>query len=208
MCYGDGDNGKSVFLDLLSAMLGDYSSTAQVSTILERKNDNSASSDLARLKGARFVTTGENNEGSRINEGLIKQLTGGEKITARFLYGVEFEYTPEFKLWIGTNHKFIIRGTDKGIWRRFHPIPFRLQMTEDKKDKKLIYKLIEEIPQILRLGYRKGALKWRKDGFKIPRVVTRRHIALTKNQMDVVSMFLDENCTDGIRLENIISRIV
>lgn len=80
--------------------------------------------DNSRLKGARLVTSVEPNEGMRLNEGLLKQLTGDDMITARKLYGDEFEYRPEFKLWVATNHKPTIRGTDVGIWRRIHIIPF------------------------------------------------------------------------------------
>ena len=85
-------------------------------------------SDIARLKGARLVTSVEPNEVVRINEGLLKQLTGDDTVTARKLYGDEFEFKPEFKLWMATNHKPVIRGTDTGIWRRIHMIPFTVQI--------------------------------------------------------------------------------
>ena len=115
-CYGTGRNGKSTFLDTIFAMLGDYAINIQPETIMIRHQAGSgANSDIARLKGARFVTSVEPNEGMKLNEGLVKQLTGGDKVTARYQYGSEFEFTPEFKLWMGTNHKPIIRGTDTGI---------------------------------------------------------------------------------------------
>lgn len=197
VCYGDGDNGKSVFLDLISRMMGDYSANASVDTLLERRGGNTNTSDLARLKGARFVTTGENNEGGRLNEGLIKQLTGGEKITARFLYGTEFEFYPEFKLWLATNHKPIIRGTDVGIWRRIHAIPFRLKVTENKKDKDLVDKLVNEIPQILGWAIQ-GCINWQKEGLKQPSIIAQATQEY-KNEMDTIKTFLDElvNTVEG-----------
>ena len=82
-----------------------------------------------------------------MSEGIVKQLSGGDKITARKLYGSEFEFSPELKLWMATNHKPIIRGTDKGIWRRIAMIPFNVTFTNP--DKKLIHKLRAESSAIL-----------------------------------------------------------
>lgn len=192
LAYGEGSNGKSVFLDVLSRMLGDYAMNAQVETLLERKfGTSSYTSDLARLKGARFTTTGENNEGSKINEGLIKQLTGGEKITARFLYAQEFEFYPNFKIWLATNHKPIIRGSDAGIWRRIISIPFLYKVPDHQRDKDLVYKLQEEIPQILGWAV-KGCLLWQKEGLKLPSTIEKSNKDY-QNEMDIISIFLDEN---------------
>ena len=126
--YGVGNNGKSTFLDTIADMLGGYAANAQPDTLMTKRNDmgGGANSDIARLKSIRFVTTEEPSEGVRLNEGLVKQLTGGGKVTCRFLFGDEFEYEPEFKIWIATNHKPVIRGTDVGIWRRIRLIPERI----------------------------------------------------------------------------------
>lgn len=191
--YGDGSNGKTVFLDIISRLLGEYAVNAQVESILERKNGSNYTSDLARLKGARFVTTGENNEGSKLNEGLIKQLTGGEQITARFLYGTEFEFYPNFKLWLATNHKPIIRGTDTGIWRRIMAIPFRYKVAEKDRDKNLIFKLEQELPQILAWAV-KGCLMWQKEQLEPPTAI-RESTAEYKNEMDIISSFIEECCS-------------
>ena len=192
LCYGEGSNGKSVFLDVLSRLMGDYAMNAQVETLLERKFGTSAyTSDLARLKGARFTTTGENNEGSKINEGLVKQLTGGEKITARFLYGKEFEFYPNFKIWLATNHKPIIRGSDAGIWRRIISIPFLYKVPDHLRDKDLVYKLEKEIPQILGWAI-EGCLLWQKEGLKLPSVIEKSNKDY-QNEMDIIATFIDEN---------------
>ena len=192
ICFGEGSNGKSVFLDVMTALLGDYSRTARVESLMTKKNDSSASQDIARLKGARLVVTGEPNEGAKFNEGLIKQLTGGDVVTARFLYGKEFEFKPEFKLWLATNHKPVIRGTDKGIWRRIRLIPFEVQIPEEKQDKELTDKLIEELPQIMQWAV-EGTLKWLAHGLTSPQSVVNATKEY-RNEMDVINSFVDEEC--------------
>lgn len=133
-----------------------------------RSNQSTAiNSDIARLKGARLVTSVEPNEGVRINEGLLKQLTGDDTVTARKLYGDEFEFKPEFKLWMATNHKPVIRGTDTGIWRRIHMIPFTVQIPKEKIDRRLKYKLSAELTGIFRWAV-EGCLLWQKEGLKCP----------------------------------------
>jgi putative DNA primase/helicase len=193
ICYGDGANGKSVFLDVISTLLGDYAVNAQVDTILYNKTPGAASSDLARLKGARLVTTGEPNEGSKFNEGLVKQLTGGDKITARFLYGKEFEFRPEFKLWLATNYRPVIRGTDGGIWRRIRLIPFEMKLPKEKQDRDLTAKLLKELPEIFNWAVQ-GTIKWLKEGLESPSTVEEATKDY-KNEMDIINTFVDECCS-------------
>ena len=194
--YGTGRNGKSTFLDVLREIFGDYVSNIQPETIMVKNSmGNGINSDIARLKGARMVTTVEPNEGVRLNEGLIKQLTGDDAVTARKLYGNEFEFKPEFKLWMATNHKPVIRGTDDGIWRRIHMIPFTVQIPVDKVDRQLKSKLEREYPAILRWAV-EGCLLWQREGLKQPRAVldmTREY----RREMDVISGFLDDRCEMG-----------
>ena len=190
--YGMGNNGKSTFLDAIAELFGGYASNVQPETIMLKKfgSDGGANADIARLKSSRFVTSEEPTEGVRLNEGLIKQLTGGSRITCRFLYGDEFEYTPEFKIWIATNHKPIIRGTDFGIWRRIKMIPFEVTIPKEKVDKNLKYKLRKEFPQILRWAV-EGCIKWRKSGMEDPKCVVEA-VKEYKNEMDLLAGFLDE----------------
>lgn len=190
--YGNGRNGKSTFIDVTSSIMGDYATNIQPESIMVANRSTGANSDIARLKGSRFVTTVEPSEGMRLNEGLIKQLTGGDKVTARFLYGKEFEFEPEFKLWVSTNHKPIIRGRDDGIWRRIHLIPFTVQIPKDKVDKNLKYKLKKELVGILDWAV-VGCLLWQKEGLEKPDKV-KAAVKEYQSEMDVVSAFL-ENCT-------------
>ncbi|MDR7870333.1 MAG: phage/plasmid primase, P4 family [Tissierellaceae bacterium] len=191
-CYGNGRNGKSTFLDIVSEIMGDYSTNIQPETIMVNRQTGGANSDIARLKGARFVTTVEPNQGARLNEGLLKQLTGGDTVTARHLYGKEFEFEAEFKLWMATNHKPIIRGRDLGIWRRMHLIPFTVQIPDDKVDKNLKYKLKKELTGILNWAV-EGCIKWQREGLEMPAAVEDA-VKEYKSEMDVISAFLDD-CT-------------
>ena len=195
--YGMGNNGKSTFLDTIADMLGDYASNAQPDTLMLQSRVGSlgggANSDIARLKSARFVTCEEPTEGVRLNEGLLKQLTGGSKVTCRFLYGDEFEYTPEFKIWVATNHKPVIRGTDIGIWRRIKLIPFEVNIPKDKVDKNLKYKLRQEFPQILAWAV-EGCMKWQKDGIAEPAVVLDA-VRDYKQEMDLIASFVEQCIT-------------
>lgn len=194
--YGTGRNGKSTFLDIIRDIFGDYAANIQPETIMARNSQGSAiNSDIARLKGARLVTSVEPNEGVRINEGLLKQLTGDDTVTARKLYGDEFEFKPEFKLWMATNHKPVIRGTDTGIWRRIHMIPFTVQIPEEKIDRRLKYKLAAEMTGIFRWAV-EGCLLWQKEGLKMPRAVLEE-VREYRREMDVISAFVEDKCTVG-----------
>lgn len=186
--YGVGNNGKSTFIETLADMLGDYAANAQPETIMMKRDGGSGiNSDIARLKSARLVSTEEPTEGVRLNEGLVKQLTGGGKVTCRFLFGDEFEYLPEFKIWIATNHKPVIRGTDVGIWRRIRLIPFEVNI--ENPDKQLKYKFREEMPQIMKWAV-DGCMMYQKEGLEPPDVV-QKSTEEYKSEMDLLATFMD-----------------
>lgn len=188
---GNGRNGKSVFLNVMRDVFGTYAMNIQPSTITAKGTQN-ANQDIARLKGARFVTTTEPNRGMKLDEGVVKQMTGGDVMTARFLYGKEFEFHPEFKIWMATNYKPVISGTDDGIWRRMAIIPFENQIPIEKVDKKLEFKLKQETAGILNWCI-EGYQKWRLDGLGEPDVIEQqRHDYRT--EMDIVARFIEETC--------------
>lgn len=192
-CYGNGSNGKSVFFNVIYAMLGDYVVNAQVESVLSRGGSlgSNASPDIARLKGARFVRTNEPNENARFNEGLVKQLTGGDPVTARFLYGGEFEFKPIFKLWIACNYKINVYGTDKGIWRRMRLIPFEACFEGKNDDKDIESKLKTELPQILGWAV-KGCIQWQNEGL-IPPTEVIEATQTYRTEMDIIEKF-SANC--------------
>lgn len=202
--HGGGRNGKSIFLETISDLLGTYANTIQATTIMV-KQQVGINSDIARLKGARLVTSSEPNEGFRFDEGLIKQLTGGDKVTARKLYGEEFEFNPEFKLWLATNHKPIIRGTDDGIWRRLIVIPFNVQIPEHKVDKDLKYKLQREASGILNWAL-EGCLMWQREGLVKPSSI-QESVGEYREEMDVIEAFIDDCLVKGEDFEIQSSRV-
>lgn len=198
-CYGTGANGKSTFLDVILAMLGSYAMATPTETFIAEKRP-AISNDLARLVGARFVRVSETEEGQRLAESLIKQVTGGPlaRISTRFLNHEYFEYTPQFKAWFDGNHKPILKGVDKGIKRRLMLIPFTVTVPEEKQDKMLAVKLLAELPGILRWAI-DGAVEWHKlreqsgSGLKPPAAVldfTNEYF----DDMDPVAAFFLEEC--------------
>ena len=188
---GDGRNGKSVFLSILYELFGSYAMNTQTSTF-GRGTSTDARPDLARLQGARFVTTNEPNKGFRFDEGTLKQITGGDPLTARYLYGRHFEYKPEFKIWMATNHKPEVSADDYGMWRRMVVIPFDYHVPEEKVDKHLVSKLQKEIDGILAWAYR-GFEKWRVRDLDHEPQVIRKLREDYRTEMDVLEQFMQEN---------------
>src|SRR5215469_12813965 len=127
---------------------GGYSQHTPTQTLLVKRND-TIPNDVARLHGARLVTAAEAECNGQLAEALVKQLTGGDKIAARFLHGECFEFNPTFKLFLAVNHKPVIRGTDHAIWRRVRLIPFDVTMSAEQQDKTLPEKLEAERAGIL-----------------------------------------------------------
>jgi putative DNA primase/helicase len=189
--YGTGANGKSTFLNVIQRILGDYAISTYADTFMKRNND-TATNDIARLRGTRFVTTTETEQGKRLSEHLIKQVTGNDPLTARFLYGEYFNFIPTFKIFMASNHKPVIRGTDHGIWRRIKLIPFTTRITEDKMDKYLEQKLLEEKSGILNWLI-EGVLKWQEEGLKTPKIIESATDEY-RGEMDVIGNFIKERC--------------
>ncbi|MEK4501197.1 phage/plasmid primase, P4 family [Bacillus sp. FSL R12-0069] len=190
--YGSGRNGKSTFINTIKNLLGDYAKQTNSETFIKKKNDNGANNDIARLAGSRFVSAVESEEGQQLSEGLVKQITGGEPITARFLRQEYFEFQPEFKVFFTTNHKPIIKGIDEGIWRRVRMVPFTITIPKEKIDRKLPEKLSLEISGILNWAIQ-GCLKWQREGLGEPksiRVATDKY----KEEMDIIEPFILDMC--------------
>jgi len=194
--FGDGANGKSLFLEILNTICGSYGSTSNVEILLEKKYQSANLGDVARLNRIRNVITDETKLGDKLNESAIKTMTSGiGKIVARFLYGNEFEFTPIFKIFMATNYKPVIRGTDFGIWRRLKIIPFNKVFTKQEQDKELIYKLKEEINEIFSWVVQ-GAKKWYKEGLEEPEILTHS-LEEYKTEMDVIQQWILESCDVG-----------
>ena len=192
--FGTGANGKSTFLNTIMNLLGDYSVATPTETFMKKTGDQ-ISNDIARLRGTRFVMTSEAEHGRRISEPLIKQITGSDRMTARFLYGEFFNFVPTFKIFMATNHKPVIKGTDHGIWRRIKLIPFTTRIEEEKQDKYLEKKLMQEASGILNWLI-EGARRWCKEGLKTPNIIIRATDEY-RAEMDVIGNFIKERCIQG-----------
>jgi putative DNA primase/helicase len=192
--YGTGANGKSVFLSTVAGLLGDYAKTAPVS-IFTVSNTEQHPTDLAGLRGARFVTAIETEDGRWWAEARIKSLTGGDRITARFMRQDFFEYIPQFKLIVAGNHKPGLRNVDEAIRRRLHLIPFTVTIAEHEQDPDLGTKLKAECPGILQWAI-EGCVRWNQEGLNPPPAVrhaTEGYLAAE----DVVGRWLEERCIRG-----------
>ncbi|MFM9535725.1 phage/plasmid primase, P4 family [Lysinibacillus sp. IITD104] len=197
---GGGSNGKSTFINTIKDLVGEYGKQAKADTFIKKK-ETGANNDIARLVGSRFVSAIESEEGEKLSESFVKQITGGEPVLARFLRQEYFEYIPEFKVFFTTNHKPIIGGLDEGIWRRVKLIPFDLNLPAHKRDKKLPEKLSLEMSGILNWAI-EGCLKWQKDGLIEPAVVAKA-TGNYKEDMDILGPFLAECCYVDKANENI-----
>jgi putative DNA primase/helicase len=189
--YGFGKNGKSTLIELLQETLGDYSTNTEVETLL-LKRGGGVPNDVAALKGARFVSAAEVEKGRRLAESKVKQLTGSDTVTARFLYGELFDFRPEFKLWLSTNHKPEIRGTDDAIWDRIRLIPFTQRFEGSKADPNLPETLRGERAGVL-AWLVEGCLEWQEHGLDAPEAVTAA-TAEYRSEMDTLAAFFEEHC--------------
>jgi len=190
LMFGTGCNGKTTFLEIITKMLGDHAVATTPETFL-RKRDDTVPCDVAALRGARFVTASESEDGRRLAESKIKALTGGDKITARFMRQNFFSFDQTFKIWFSTNHRPDIRGTDLAMWRRVRLIPFT-ESFEGRMDKQMPAKLRKEMPGILAWAVG-GCLAWQRDGLNPPAAVTDA-TAEYKSDMDILGRFIDECC--------------
>lgn len=191
LCYGTGANGKTVFLRTLLHLLGPYGKPVEPELLLTRRSD-AHPTGIADLMGARLTVALETGEGRRLNEPLVKWLTGGDKLKARFMRQDFFEFEPTHKLWLATNHKPVIRGTDHAIWRRLKLIPFAVTIPEEEQDPHLVDKLRGELPGILAWAV-EGCLEWQRQGLGVPDEV-RRATEAYRAEMDVIAGFLADCC--------------
>lgn len=190
--YGTGGNGKGVFLNTLTALMGGYATVASMETFTAPQGERHPT-DLAMLRGARLVAAQETEEGRRWAESRIKTLTGGDPVTARFMRQDYFTYMPQFKLFIAGNHKPGLRNVDEAIRRRFHLIPFEVTIAEEECDHGLPEKLQAEWGGILAWAIA-GCLEWQREGLAPPKAVR----AATEDYLaaeDLVGNWISERCT-------------
>ncbi len=188
---GDGANGKSTFINVINKLLGLYGSTAASQTLIAN-GGNSIGDDLVDLIGARLITVSDTEEGQSLAEAKIKQMTGGDRLKGRPLYGTHIQFNIIGKLWLATNSLPQINNTDHGIWRRIKAIPFNRTFSADEQDKTLGDKLIQELPGILNWAI-EGCFAWQAAELQTPQVVEDQ-VAEYKSAMDSISQFVTDEC--------------
>lgn len=185
--HGHGSNGKSTFLEVIRAVVGEYSASASFDTFMQKSNE-SIRNDIARLAGVRYVTASETESNARLSEATVKQVTGRDRLTARFLRMEHFEFDPQFKVWMSVNHLPSVRASDHGMWRRIRLIPWKVQFSPP--DKQLRDRLMNELPGILAWAVQ-GAVEWHASGLRPPAAVVDETMKYRKDE-DLIGTFIDE----------------
>jgi putative DNA primase/helicase len=190
--HGHGQNGKNTFVDVFSNILGDYTWTSPATLFLETKADDTKMNMQAQLPERRFVVGEEMPEEARLAEARLKDLTGNDRVTGRKLFCESFNFKPTHKLWFFGNYKPMIKGQDEGIWRRLNLIPFTIAIAEDKRDRKILARLLTESSGILNWAI-EGCLAWQKQGLAAPEIVK---VATEdyREEEDLARQFIEEAC--------------
>jgi putative DNA primase/helicase len=192
--FGTGANGKSTLVNTIARIFADYATVADVGTFLAANHERHPT-DVAKLHGARFVVAQETEKGRRWDETKIKTMTGGDKMTARFMRQDFFDFHPTFKLFITGNNKPRLDNIDEAMRRRLLLVPFTVQIPPAERDPELPAKLMTEAPAILQWCI-DGCLQWQRMGLQPPAVVTDATAAYFDDQ-DVIKQWLEECTEDG-----------
>jgi len=185
---GDGANGKSTLLNILSRLLGDYSKAAATATLMANQRQG-VGDDLMYLAGARMITISETDRNQSLAEAKLKQMTGGDEITARVLWGSYTTFKIVGKIFVATNNLPKVNGRDHGIFRRFQIVPFNRTFQSHEQDKALPDKLEAELSGILNWALR-GCLNWQEQGLNPPQIV-KDQLDHYQQDMDTVAKFVD-----------------
>src|SRR5262249_53729711 len=184
-------NGKSTFLNTIMAMLGAYAMKASAELLMTNKYDRHPTEE-ADLHGKRLIAAIETEQGRKLNEVLVKELTGGDPIRARRMREDPWQFWPTHKVFLATNHKPVISGTDNAIWERIRLIPFTVTIPKEQRDTTLPEKLQAELPGILAWAVQ-GCLAWQQEGLGEP-VEVQQATAHYRAEMDVLGQFIAECC--------------
>ena len=196
LVLGPAASGKSSFVEALLATLGDYAVKASFDSFLKQTNVGQARPDIARLRGARFVAAVESDKARRLDEDVVKDLTGGDTITARYLYAKEFQFVPACKLWLAANDSPRLTDTDSGIWRRLKRIPFEREVPADRRDPRVKNHLRGKGREALLAWAVRGCLAWQREGLGGCGLVARRTAEL-RAEMDPLAEFIATCCVLG-----------
>ncbi len=199
--HGPAATAKSTLIEALKAAWGDYAATADFEAFLARRDSGGPRNDIARLAGKRLVVSIEVDEGKRLAEGLVKMITGGDTVTARFLYREAFEFVPQFKLTLAANHAPHVRDDDEAMWRRILRVPFENVIPKNKRDpevKRVLRDPKASGPAILAWAVR-GCMEWQREGLGVPKVVEEATEGY-REEMDPLRDFIADYCILGKHL--------
>jgi putative DNA primase/helicase len=194
--HGPAATGKSTFFEAMRAGLGEYATSADFETFLKRRGDGGVRNDIARMRGARLVLSLEVDEGKALAEGLLKVLTGGDVVTARFLYSELFEFRPSFSIWLAANSRPRVNAEDGAMWRRILQVPFLVVIPEAERDpeiKRLLTTDPVELTAILAWAVQ-GCLYWQQRGLAVPQRV-REYTREYREEQDPLRGWLTDDCT-------------
>jgi len=199
LMLGDGRNGKGLFINTLKLILGPYAHQADFRAF-EPKYGDGPSDAIANFKAARLLVASESREGARFDEPLMKTLTGGDPIRARLLYENSFEMEPTWKIWLATNHRPQIRGTDPAMWQRVRLIPFEISFA-GREDRSLSETLLREAEGIIAWAV-EGTARWFEEGLEpLPEAVKMATEAY-RTDSDIVGRFVEEECQRGVQFSS------
>lgn len=187
--YGSGANGKSVFLDVMSAVFGDYGQVVPRQTLLARSADDNVPNDVARMVGKRFLQASETATGRRLDEEMVKSLTGGERVTARFMRGEFFDFKPTGKIHLATNHLPSMSQADS-IWRRIHLLEWGVKIPAAERDGALAERIIREEAAGVLVWAAQGALRWRQRRLDPP-LDAQARLAQYRDDEDILGAFVE-----------------
>ncbi|MGI8751204.1 MAG: DNA primase family protein [Acidimicrobiales bacterium] len=196
--YGAGANGKSTLMRVLLDMAGEHGAPAPPRLLIADRHPDHPTS-VAALHGRRVVIAQELDQASRLDEPTVKEITGGDRLTARYMRQDFWSFAPTHKVWLCANHKPAIRGTDLGIWRRIKLIPFTVSIAPDDQDEHLAEHLADELPGILRWAIA-GCLEWQRRGLDTPEAVVKATEQYRLEQ-DVIGQFIADCCTTNPMLK-------
>jgi putative DNA primase/helicase len=193
--HGPTATGKSTMLGAIQAALGDYAATADFETFLKRRGDPGVRNDIARLAGKRIILSTEVDEGKQLAEGLLKMLTGGDAVVARFMYRELFEFLPTFKLWLAANARPRVNADDAAMWRRILQLPFTNVIPEGERDErvKIALRTDPNVQTAVLAWAVKGCLDWTRHGLAVPAIV-RDYTAAYRAEVDELADWINEHC--------------
>jgi len=197
LLHGSGRNGKSVAVEVVQRVVGDYGRPIEMRALLQKRSVSEAvRNDLAALAGCRLAFAAEVNRTAAFDEALVKSLTGTDKITARFLFQEFFDFTPSFKLWLAVNHLPRITGTEEAIWRRVRLIPFNVTIPPARQERNLADQIWKEESSGILAWAVRGCMAWQEQNLHLPEVV-RKAIEAYRATSDPMTAFLGATCANS-----------